>query len=234
MYFFQNMDSNLFEFPVPPQTQALIATRLWSSSPTSGQYQSFNTPPFFRYYSDECRAVFYAFSGRVPIKTHEQLMLIIDDVLADLPRSVVKQNMALRTFGMTSPGQATDDSVLEAFMHLSIRILAMLNLGQFPNTRPSRHKLEWPSGTHQNLTQFIAQTFPRDGTVPYNGIKLGPQFTAQNLDLIAGLKVELTTNLADHLLLREDEGAVLLFHHASFLKNQQRSVVYVISNPNDD
>lgn len=218
------MDSNLYESTVPAQTQTLIATRLWAPSPPNNtQYQPFNTLPYFRYYSDQCKAIFYAFGGRVPIKTHEQLMLITDDLLAQKTRSVVKQDLASRTFGVTTPGQTTDDEVLEAFIHLAVRVLAMLDVGQFPNTHPSRQTLQWPSTAgQQTLADFIALRFPKNGTMPYSGVKLGPHFTAQNLNLIADLKVELTTNLADHLLLQEDEQTVFIFHHVAFLKNQQR------------
>lgn len=219
------MDSNLYESTVPPQTQALIAKRLWAPSPPDGQYQPFNTGPYFRYYSDQCKAIFYAFGGRLPIKTHEQLMLITDDLLASKTRSVVKQDLASRTFGITAPGQTTDDEVLEAFIHFAVRVVAMLDVGQFPNTHPSRQTLQWPSTAGpQTMAEFIALTFPKREALPYSGVKLGSHFTAQNLDLIADLKVELTTNLADHLLLEEDERTVFIFHHVAFLKNQQRYV----------
>jgi hypothetical protein len=220
------MDSNLYEPTVPTGTQTLIARKLWApSGQNNTQYQPINTLPYFRYYSDQCKAIFYAFGGRVPIKTHEQLIFITNDLLALKTRSVVKQNLASRTFGVTAPVQATDDDVLEAFIHLAVRVLAMLDVGQFPNTHPSRQTLQWPSTAgQQTLAEFVAQTFPQGETLPYSGVRLGSHFTAQNLDLIADLKVELTTNLADHLLLQEDERTVFIFHHVSFLKNQQRYV----------
>ncbi|RYP10746.1 hypothetical protein DL765_008014 [Monosporascus sp. GIB2] len=51
--------------------------------------------------------------------------------------------------------------------------------------------------------------------------KFGIVFNARNLERIAGFKVKLTTNLADHLLLRAEVKTVTVFHHATFLRRQQ-------------
>jgi len=53
-------------------------------------------------------------------------------------------------------------------------------------------------------------------------------FTARNIDRIGGIRIRWTNNLADHLRLSDDDGAVFIFHHASFLKFQQR---YILKGP---
>lgn len=149
-------------------------------------------------------------------------MLIVDDLRRGLPRSAVKQELALRTFAALKPGVATDDELLECLIDLSTRILVMLDVGQFPRTHTGRASIQWADDS-LDLAQFLRSTFQHATKLPHDSVKLGYQFTARNLDLIGGLKVELTTNITDHLMLQEADNSVLIFHHASFLKNQQRS-----------
>jgi hypothetical protein len=52
-------------------------------------------------------------------------------------------------------------------------------------------------------------------------VKLEKIFNARNLEHIAGIKVRWTSNLADHLRMRDDDTAVELFHYASFLRFHQ-------------
>ena len=54
-----------------------------------------------------------------------------------------------------------------------------------------------------------------------------------NLEKIAGIQVRWTSNLADHLALRDDDKKVMLFHQASFLelsKESRRCVVIVLAS----
>jgi hypothetical protein len=51
--------------------------------------------------------------------------------------------------------------------------------------------------------------------------KLGKVFTARNLSRMAGIEIRWTTNLADHLRLRDDDQAVYIFHCAGFLQFQK-------------
>ncbi len=50
-------------------------------------------------------------------------------------------------------------------------------------------------------------------------------FTAANLEMIAGIQVVWTSNLADHLSLTCDDTKVILFHQVSFLELHKRSNV---------
>ncbi|KAH8652115.1 hypothetical protein BX600DRAFT_516190 [Xylariales sp. PMI_506] len=51
---------------------------------------------------------------------------------------------------------------------------------------------------------------------------IGKLFTVQNLVRIAGINIIWTDNLADHLRLADNGSSLFIFHHASFLKFQQR------------
>lgn len=99
----------------------------------------------------------------------------------------------------------------------------MLDVGRFPATSFSgRRSITWDRGT---LREFLHEIFP--GTVRRNhdGIKIEATFNVRQLDRMVGLNVMLTTNLADHILLLPEKDAVLIYHHAYFLLNQDEYVV---------
>jgi len=52
-------------------------------------------------------------------------------------------------------------------------------------------------------------------------VKLEKIFNAMNLEHIAGIEVRWTSNLADHLRMRDDDKAVEIFHYATFLRLHQ-------------
>ncbi|KAI0020053.1 hypothetical protein F4780DRAFT_770993 [Xylariomycetidae sp. FL0641] len=97
----------------------------------------------------------------------------------------------------------------------------MLDEGDFQHAYTGRPMLLWKEGT---IDDFIRAT-PTLSSAAFTQYaadeKLGTFFNARNIERIAGIKVKLTTNLLDHLLLREELKTVTIFHHASFLKHHQ-------------
>jgi hypothetical protein len=51
-------------------------------------------------------------------------------------------------------------------------------------------------------------------------VKLEKNFTARNIEELAGLRIVWTGNLLDHLQIRREENTVCIFHHAAFLHYQ--------------
>jgi len=70
--------------------------------------------------------------------------------------------------------------------------------------------------------KFVRNIFSDEISLSHGGIKLGAPLTARNLDRVTGFRIELTTNLADHLRLRYEDRTVSMFHHASFLRCQRK------------
>ncbi|KAL4902092.1 hypothetical protein BDW74DRAFT_169809 [Aspergillus multicolor] len=169
-----SLDRSILESPVPPITQAEIASR--------SQFLS---------------------------KSHSDL---VDERL-------------IQKYGRKAES-LDSDNVLDACINLAVRLVFMLDVGDFPNAFSGRKKLVWTSGTIQD---FMQETFPERLGLNHDGVKLGKGFDVSNIVRIAGFKVELTANLADHLRLRDADKTVKIFHHASFLKCQQGSPFF----PND-
>ncbi|KAI4860513.1 hypothetical protein F4820DRAFT_461627 [Hypoxylon rubiginosum] len=101
----------------------------------------------------------------------------------------------------------------------------MMDVGVFDNVYTGRGNVTWTTGT---LTDFLKRLglFNACPVIPCLGVKLESSFHVCNIERIAGLKVQLTTNLHDHLLLREDIRTVFVFHHAAFLQNHRSSLVF--------
>ena len=210
------MDGPLYDSCVPLAVQDLICQGLWGRK--TGRLLS--NSAYFNYYSEQCVAVYHAFVGRIPLSTHEDVVEIARQILGDLPRSTIQQNLNDKHSTLSAENQ-NHIELLNGSIDLVVRLLFMLDVGQFPRSHTGRAPLRWTEGC---ISEFLGTIFSQQTTLTHEGVKLDTQFTARNLDLIAGLEVELTTNLADHLILREEDNKVLIFHHASFLRNQQRWV----------
>jgi hypothetical protein len=217
-FFSFRMECSIFNAQVALDTQACISRFFWASTPESKAFKPFNTTPYFRYYAEQCSSVYHVFGGRIPLATHQEVVDLAQMVLQDLPRPVVRAKLATR-YPELNCDNAENVQLLDGCIDLVTRLTVMLDIGQFPRTHTGRACLHWTDGS---LKEFLQETFTPQTVLSHDRIKLGSQFTARNLELIAGLEVEMTTNLADHLVLREEDSRVLIFHHASFLKNQQR------------
>lgn len=110
---------------------------------------------------------------------------------------------------------------LQNAIDLALRLLIMMDIGVFDNAYTGRGNVTWTTGT---LADFLKRMglFDARPVIPCLGVKLEASFHVYNIEHIAGLKVQLTTNLHDHLLLREDIRTVFIFHHAAFLQSHKR------------
>jgi len=109
--------------------------------------------------------------------------------------------------------------MFDSSIDLAVRLVLMLDIGELRNAFSGRRRLIWVDGS---LQEFVRDIFPDKKSLSHDGVKLGTPFTARNLDRVTGFRVELTTNLADHLRLRYEDKTVSMFHHASFLRCQQK------------
>jgi hypothetical protein len=201
---------SILEFPITLCTQAEIAAGFWGR----GTFELAHLGPYFQYYADQSRIVFQSYKSQFPLKTHGDIVDIAADILSHVPRSAVIERLANK---YTALDGATESS-LEACVDLTVRLVFMLDVGEFLNAWSGRRKLVWSSGPIQS---FMRQLFPSKLPLSHDGLKLGRDFTVCNMVRIAGFKIELTTNIADHLRLRDADRTVAIFHHASFLKSQR-------------
>jgi hypothetical protein len=120
-------------------------------------------------------------------------------------------------------GDDGDAEILRDSLNLAIRLLFMIPIGPFLATGRAitvsgETYLPWKEGTIIELvsTGISPQTSMKER------VRLEKGFNARNLNRIAGIEVRWTSNLADHLRMRDDDTAVEIFHYASFLRFHER------------
>ncbi len=208
-----SLDRSILEYPVPLATQAKIVNQFWTPENVQVEYLRL----YFQYYAEQCRIVFQSHKMRLPLKQHQDLVDIATHILDNASRSDIKRRL-------TEKYEAADgalDDALDASIDLAVRLVFMLDVGEFPNAFSGRRKLVWLNGSIQ---EFMQQTFPVQRKLSHGGLKLGRDFNVSSMVRIAGFNIELTTNLADHLRLRDADRTVMVFHHALFLRSQQQYV----------
>lgn len=204
------LTGSLLEDPIPTTTQQRIVKSLWDTT----DYESLR--PYFQYYTEQCRIAFHVHRRKLPVDTHQHVLDIVSAFQDGSCRQTILQNL-VTTYGS---GTATElEDTVGSSIDLVVRLALMLDIGELRNAFSGRRRLIWTEGS---LQDFVRDTFSDKVTLSHEGLKLGTSFTARNLDRVTGFRVELTTNLADHLRLRDEDSTVSIFHHASFLKCQQK------------
>lgn len=120
--------------------------------------------------------------------------------------------------------KCNDTDTLQNSVDLAMRLLVMIDVGVFNNTYTGREEVTWIAGTLADFLKTFS-LFDARPVIPCDGIKLENNFHVYSIERIGGLGVQLTTNLYDHLLLREDIRVVYIFHHVAFLQSHKRCVI---------
>jgi hypothetical protein len=109
----------------------------------------------------------------------------------------------------------------ETFMVLATRLLCMLKIGLTTGYFVPGSELAWAPDPQCSIREHVNAQF----STKFEGVdvKLPQLFNAMNLERIAGIGICWTSNLVDHLKMRDDDTIVLIFYHASFLKAQMDS-----------
>jgi len=147
----------------------------------------------------------------VTVRTYAHLVAVIRQLQDDMPKEdlldSLNANMAL--YG--------PDKFHENSIKLAARLLAMLKVGRAENQVAARGYLEWQTGTFRDL---IEKRFCVNPVLESSHVRFPKTFDIWSLNAVAGLSIEFTDNIADHLLLVNDDTTLLIFHHVTFLEYQ--------------
>jgi hypothetical protein len=102
---------------------------------------------------------------------------------------------------------------------LAARLLLMVKIGVVKHQAIPRRCLAWTDGS---LPEFVQGHFDEVPILNCDSVRLPKAFDAWSIATIGGIDIGFTDNLADYLLLVEDDTRVLIFHHASFLEWQKK------------
>lgn len=173
---------------------------------------------FNDWFEEQCEAA----SGEVSIGTLEGLL----DFISYLQSTNGSQHKISSQLSSTSGNL---DTASIASINLAARIWLSISVGSLSHyVTPGQDYNLWENNwEHGKLSKAVHDTlWPKVQST--ERVKLPKVFTAANLETIAGIKVQWTSNLADHLSLRDDDTKVMLYHQASFLELHKESKKFVI------
>lgn len=202
-------------------TKRDLIKALWPRQPTTAStllhIHELDWSAYFDYYSQECEQWCHSNGDYVSVRTHQDILTIAQRI-ANLEKKEDLRASCRPQFQSPRPA-SQEDNMVEASINLATRLLVMLDIGKVPYAYSGRIPLDWKSDT---LQKFVKVYFTGPTRRNTDNFKLDKIFIAHNFGRFAGLEIEWTDNLADHLLLVDDDQKVRLFHHVSFLTWQQR------------
>ena len=201
--------------------QQIIINTMFNQLIDDTEYQqiAIGVDVYFKdWYEEECGNC----ERQVSIGTDAELMRIVA-YLSDVSETRASIRQKLRDTRPATQPDPPKDAELDASITLAARLLLMIPVGDFGLSLPAGRPIPWADGTVKEVVDELFAPV----TGPHDPVRLPKVFNALNLGRIAGIKISWTSNLADHLLMNDDEGTVTLFHHITFLKLHQGSDWYV-------
>lgn len=200
-----SLDAHFLESPIPAVRQQTIISHLWGICHT---HEKQPLRPYFQYYTEQCRTTRQCQGSGLAIQTHQHIVELAACIQKGDSRSEVKEFVRRRQWTSNSPS----DNAIDASIDLAVRLSYMIDVGEFERAYSGRQRLLWTDGI---LQDFMREAFPEALSHEDDKTKLDETFTICNMIHIAGFQVEPTSNLYNHLQLRDR--TVEVFHHASFL-----------------
>lgn len=181
--------------------------------------------PYFRYCNKQANQINIAASmssSSFALPNHREIIDLVANIRNRVPYDQLRQNLSTGSLAHTGINSEAHAAVIS----LVLRMLMMLDEGSFSNCFSGRNVITWTQGTIDEFVQSLP-VFEGRPRISCDGVKLESQFNVKNIEYIGGFAVELTTNLADHLVLREELNTVMIFHHAAFLYCHQEYIISV-------
>jgi hypothetical protein len=188
--------------------------------PAKVELTSRELDPYFHYYTTECRNALLQGGDHTTVRKHEDIITIAKSLEDGFTKKEIQ--ISLLQLDKKNRSNKVIEKMAIGSIRLVVRLMLMVDIGPIPDTRiQGRAHLEWQD-EDKTLKEFLANHFVESCKLLGN-VKFGSEFTAYNIHRYAGLNIQWTDNLYDHLRLIEDETVLCIFHHATFLKWQNRS-----------
>lgn len=212
------LDSSIQQCPQSLETKHQIVQSFWNTATLILDFQDghLQCDKYFSYYGEQCLLALHDGGRHILARTHRDLIDMAVHLRKPITRLQMKEILHPK-LPLPSPDDANE--VLDNTIDLIVRLLLMINVGGFQYGVSDYSQLSWREGT---LNEFVQKRFSAPPVLKGAPIKLEKIFNARNLQWIAGIQIIWTSNLADHLIMRDDDKRVAIFHHASFLQYQQK------------
>ena len=195
-----------------------IANRIFQSNLTIEHFLTFDEGLrswFSHWVEDQCEGA----APQVSATTYQELLHILN-CLQSKSKTISRAGIAdhlrqnVSAVGPTTKTAVTDES-LNASLTLAARLWSSMSIDSIPHCLTPGYYVSWNNDEHFN--DVLGKAFcPKPQST--ESITLPKVFTAANIEMIAGIKVQWSSNLADHLVLKDDDSKVTIFYHASFLE----------------
>ena len=177
---------------------------------------------FDDWFEEQCEAA----ASQLSVRTHRELLQVVAHIQSTdnrEHRSMIAEKLRTSSSTAKTPPELAP---INASLTLAVRIWLSTSIDSLQHFVTPGHSVLWNSG--RSLGDAIEDAFSPKGQST-EMIQLPKAFTAANLEKIAGIQVQWTSNLADHLSMKDDDTKVILFHQASFLELHRESMWYVKS-----
>ena len=154
--------------------------------------------------------------------THQELVDIIALLKIYKFSSQGTREATIRRTALRDPVAPHSKNLAGTLVDLAAGLWLMLSISKYPGDISYDEPIIWDDEESLVPLELVDKTFSKQ----YNStdlVKLPQSFTAAHLEQIAGIKVIWTSNLADHLLLKDDDTKLMLFHQVSILQLHKRS-----------
>lgn len=150
----------------------------------------------------------------ISVRTHDDLLDVVGAIKEGLSCDQIRHRFRETVF---KGPESSQDELLNASINLGATILVMIDFSHwtFDLSLPQPRRL-----TEGTLQDHLKTYFVPSENLNKEKITLESSFNAMNLVRIAGLKIEWTDNLVDHLQLTNEDTKVHIFHHISWLERQ--------------
>jgi len=180
--------------------------------------------PYFSYYSKQCHLMLGDGGRHIAARRHQDISQIVE--LFNEQKTLEETVNAIRSSILHLNLPDEKDMILGS-INLAARLYLMMSFGEVPNAFTPERALSW---TGASIQDFLKQHLEPRQVLSSTSVKLQKIFNARNIQRLAGIKIEWTSDLGLHLRMIHDDERVAIFHNASFLRlHQQR---YVSSNSN--
>ena len=191
------IDARLSPMPTTPTLQQAFIRQIFQID------HSANLDAYLDWVEEQCDAA----AGQVSVQTYREILDIVSYLQANLSRTEIISKLRIH---------CDDEDLIAASIDLAAGIWLTLYIGTLPNSLSPGTSVTWNDGPLSSTVHSL-WSLPRLS----DSIKLPKSFHAANFEKIAGIKIEWTSNLIDHLRLEDDDTKVLIYHQLSYLELHQ-------------
>lgn len=213
------LQDSVTEEPATADDRVSIINNLWQNNVQISPKRSTIWNAFFTYYTDECKTALEGSGGYTTVRTHQDIV----DIANKLENGCTRSELGRSLVALYLHKRQDDElrKMTEGSIRLAVRLVAMVDIGPIsPNCVQGHTPLDW-SDKQQDLKTLLRKHFVKKNSVA-DSSKFGRLFNALNIRRYAGLKIQWTNNLNNHLRLVDDDTTLCVFHHVTFLKGQDR------------